>query len=146
MWTAEAVLACALTLLGRSVSSFPPIEFVTTIPADVSPGAEAYVRVNDRRIFLVTASRHFRELQLARSRCGNIMSARKLASVLIHEEAHLKQGAGESEAYAAQLTTLTALGAGIGSPPYQEVVRAMRQTLARPRRKPERVMVIGPEP
>ena len=146
MWTAEAVLACALTLLGRSVSSFPPIEFVTTAPADVSPGAEAYVRVNDTRIFLVTSSRHFRGLQLARNRCGDVMSARKLASVLVHEEAHLKQGADESQAYAAQLTMLTALGAGIGSPPYQEVVRAMRRTLAQPRRKPERMIVVGPEP
>ena len=62
MWTAEAVLACALTLLGRSVSSFPPIEFVTTLPADASPQTEAYVRVNDKRIFLVTTGLHFQVL------------------------------------------------------------------------------------
>ena len=143
MWTAEAVLACALTLLGRSVSSFPPIEFVARPPADVSASAEAYVRVNDTRIFLVTTSRHFQSLQLARDRCGDVWAARKLASVLIHEEAHLKQGADEKEAYAAQLTTLTALGSGMGTPPYMEVVRAMRQTLAQPKRKPERIIVIG---
>ena len=72
MWTAEAVLACALTLLGRSVSSFPPIEFVTTLPADVSPQTEAYVRVNDKRIFLVTTSYHFQVLQRGRDKCGDI--------------------------------------------------------------------------
>ena len=74
------------------------------------------------------------------------MAARKLASVLVHEETHVKQGADEKSAYAAQLTTLTALGAGIGSPPYQEVVRAMRLTLALRRSAPERVMVIAGGP
>jgi len=28
VWTAETVLVCALTVLHRSVESFPPIEFV----------------------------------------------------------------------------------------------------------------------
>ena len=36
VWTAEAVLVCALTLLGRAESSFPPIRFVDHLPADVS--------------------------------------------------------------------------------------------------------------
>ena len=143
MWTAEAVLACALTLLGRNVSSFPPIEFVARVPVDVSAAAEAYVRVNDNRIFLVTTSRHFQSLQLARDRCGDLMAARKLASVLIHEETHLKQGTDEATAYNAQLTALTALGSGIGSPPYMEVVRAMHHTLAKPKRKPERIVVLS---
>ena len=71
------------------------------------------------------------------------MAARKLASVLIHEETHLKQGTDEATAYDAQLTTLTALGSGIGSPPYMEVVRAMRHTLAKPKRKPERIVVVS---
>jgi len=143
VWTAEAVLACALTLLGRSVSSFPPIEFVTTVPADASPQAEAYVRVNDKRIFLVTTSHHFQVLQRAPDKCGDLTSARKLASILIHEETHLRQGTDEATAYTAQLTTLMALGAGIGSPPYTEVVRAMRQALAKPKRKPERIVVLS---
>ena len=46
---------CALTLLGRSAASFPPIEFVAVAPADVSAAAEAFVRVNDPHIYLVTA-------------------------------------------------------------------------------------------
>ena len=143
MWTAEAVLACALTLLGRSVGSFPPIEFVARVPADVSAAAEAYVRINDRRIFLVTTSRHFTSLQLARDRCSDLMAVRKLASVLIHEETHLQQGADEATAYNAQLTALTAMVAGIGSPPYMEVLRAMRHTLAKPKRRPERIVVLS---
>jgi len=63
------------------------------------------------------------------NRCGDIMAARKIASLLIHEELHIRQGASEKTAYQAQLMTLTALGASIGSPPYMEVVRAMKHTL-----------------
>ena len=146
MWTAEAVLVCALTLLGRGLGSFPPIDLVATVPADVSPAAEAFVRINSGRISLVTTSSIFRRLQQARDQCSDIMAARKLASILVHEETHVKQGADEKSAYAAQLTTLTALGAGIGSPPYQEVVRAMRLTLAMRRKEPERMMVIAGGP
>ena len=146
MWTAEAVLVCALTLLGRGIGSFPPIDLVTTVPADVSPAAEAFVRINSGRISLVTTSATFRRLQQVRNGCGDMMAARKLASILVHEETHVKQGTNEKDAYAAQLTTLTALGSGIGSPPYQEVVRAMRVTLSLRRPAPERVMVIASGP
>ena len=146
MWTAEAVLVCALSLLGRGIASFPPIDLVTTVPADVSPAAEAFVRINTGRISLVTTSSTFRRLREARDQCGDTMAARKLASILVHEETHVKQGADEKNAYAAQLTTLTALGSGIGSPPYQEVVRAMRVTLSLRRPAPERVMVIAGGP
>lgn len=47
MWTAEAGPVCALTLLGRSEHSFPPIHFISVVPADVSAAAEAFARVND---------------------------------------------------------------------------------------------------
>jgi hypothetical protein len=146
VWTAEAVLVCALTLLGRGLGSFPPIDLVATLPADVTPAAEAFVRINSGRISLVTTSSTFRRLQQVRDQCGDTLAARKLASILIHEEMHVKQGADEKNAYLAQLTTLTALGSGIGSPPYQEVVRAMRHTLAQRRSAPERVMVIAEGP
>jgi hypothetical protein len=131
MSTAEAVLVCALNLLGRSPSTFPPIEFIRTAPADASPGVEAYVGPTDRKIYVVTTSDTFHRLLQTQNRCGDIMAARKLASVLIHEEAHIRQGASEQSAYQAQLLTLTALGAGVGSPPYMEVIRAMRYTLKR---------------
>jgi hypothetical protein len=131
MWTADAVLVCALNLLGRSVNTFPSIEFIRTAPVDASAGVEAYVGPTDRKIYIITTSGTFQTLLGTRYRCGNIMAARKLASVLIHEEAHIRRGATEESAYQTQLLILTALGAGVGSPPYMEVVRAMRHTLKR---------------
>jgi len=136
MWTAEIVLVCALNMLGRSERSFPPIEFVRTAPIEVSRGAEAYVRRDQNRIYLVTSSANFRRAQESMDRCGDVMAIRKVASVLIHEEVHLKQGASEKSAYEAQLTTLTMLGAGPGTPPYQQVRAALLQTMKQDRRKP----------
>ena len=142
MWTAEAVLVCALTLLGRSETSFPPIHFVNVAPADVSAEAEAFTRVNDRHLYLVTSSRLFQRLEQDANRCGNLAAVRKLASVLVHEEAHVVRGASEREAYAAQLTALAALGAGPGTALYAEVGRSMRYTLARGRAEPVRIVVV----
>lgn len=141
MWTAEAVLVCALTLLGRSESSFPPIHFMSVVPADVSVQAEAFTRINDRHIYLVTSSRLFQQLQADDYRCGDVTAVRKLASVLVHEEAHVVRMANERDAYAAQLTALSSLGAGPGSPLYSEVTRSMRYALAHGRPEPVRVMV-----
>jgi hypothetical protein len=143
VWTAEAVLVCALTLLGRSERSFPPIALVDTVPAEASPQVEAYVRVNDDRIYVVTTSPTFRRLQTHKERCGDLQAARKLASVLVHEELHVREHADEKAAYSAQLTTLTALGSGLGTPPYQEVHRAMRAALKQKRPAPDRIMVIA---
>jgi hypothetical protein len=131
MWTAEAVLVCVLTLLGRSSASLPPIEFVSVHPADVSAHADAYVRPGDPRIFLVTSTEHFQRAKRSPYKCGEMQSLRKLASVLIHEEWHIRRGSDEAGAYAAQLTTLASLSAGPGNPLYAEVTRAMRQALAR---------------
>jgi hypothetical protein len=129
MWTAEVVLVCALNMLGRSAASFPPIQLVQTVPARVSPTAEAFVRRGDPHIYLITSSGAFRDAEASMDRCGNPMAIRKIASILIHEEAHLRHGADEKAAYQAQLTILTALGAGPGSPPYSQVSKAMRVTL-----------------
>jgi len=131
MWTAEAVLVCALTLLGRNAASFPPIEFVATPHAGVSSRAEAYVRPNDPHIYIVTARPYFQRAQRSTFKCGEYDSLRKLASVVVHEEWHVRHGANEADAYAAQLTTLVALRAGPGTPLYNEVRRAMRYTLER---------------
>jgi hypothetical protein len=131
VWTAEAVLVCVLTLLGRSSASLPPIEFVAVRPADVSPRAEAFVRPGDPRIYLVTSTGYFQRAMESPYKCGDLQALRKLASVLIHEEWHIRHGSDEAGAYAAQLTTLTSLSAGPGNPLYVEVTRAMRQTLAR---------------
>lgn len=130
MWTAEAVLVCALTLLGRSSASFPPIEFVANPPAAVSSRAEAYVRPNDPRIFVVTSHPYFQRALRSTFKCGEFDALRKLASILVHEEWHVRHGSDEGGAYAAQLTALAALRAGPGSPLYTEVTKAMRFALA----------------
>ena len=133
MWTAEVVLLCALEILGRSAASFPPIELVATAPAHASPGVEAYVGPRDKKIYLVTTSAAFRRQMASNTRCGDLMAARKLASVLIHEELHIRENADERTAYQAQLLRLVMMGSGVGTPPYQEVFRAMQQTKARQR-------------
>jgi|KBSSwiStaDraftv2_1062776.scaffolds.fasta_scaffold50211_4 hypothetical protein len=131
MWTADVVLLCALELLGRPASSFPPIEFVRSAPADASKGVEAYVGPRDGKIYLLTTGSSFQRLLIARQRCGDTDAARKLASVLIHEDAHIREGATERAAYEKQLVTLMMLGSNVGSPPYQETFRAMQHTLHR---------------
>jgi len=136
MWTAEVILVCALNMLGRSAASLPPIELVRTVPVDVSATAEGFVRPGDRRIYLVATTSAFQSAQLSLDRCGNTMAIRKIASVLIHEEVHLKQGAGERAAYEAQLTTLTALGAGPTTAVYRGVVLSMREALKKQNAKP----------
>jgi len=135
VWTAETVLVCALTLLTRPADSFPPIKFVTAPPADVSAHAEAFVRTGDPRIYVVTSSPAFRSAQLARDRCGDLLAVRKLASVIVHEEWHVNHGGDEAGAYAAQLTTLTFLGAGPGNSLYYAVSRAMQAQIARQRQR-----------
>jgi hypothetical protein len=133
VWTADVVLLCALNMLGRSESSFPPIAMISAATANVSAGAEGYVRHNDPHIYLITSSDNFRDAQASITRCGNANAVRKIASVLIHEEAHLRQAADERTAYEAQLTILTALGAGPGSPAYQEAFRAMQRAVRQQR-------------
>jgi hypothetical protein len=101
---------------------------------------EAYVGPIDRKIYILTTTDSFQRLQQSRNRCGDVMAARKIASLLIHEELHIRQGASEQTAYQAQLMTLSALGASVGSPPYMEVIRAMKQTLKRQRQTPTGLM------
>ena len=142
MWTADAVLVCALTLLGRSERSFPPIEFVTTAPAEASQGIEAFTRRDDPHIYVVTSTSLFRRLQTSGDRCGDLDAVRKLASVLVHEEAHVVRHSSEGDAYAAQLTTLASLGAGPGTPVYGEVRRSMLHVLKREHSRPVQVVAL----
>ena len=142
MWSAETVLVCALTLLGRSAASFPPIEFLTVAPPDVSKQAEAYVRVNDPHIYVITTRGAFQRLQGAKDRCADLESARKLASILIHEEVHARQTSDEKVAYSAQLTTLMWMGAGPGTGLYSDVLRSMQHALSHPRADTTRVMAM----
>lgn len=126
MWTAETVLVCALALLPRSPGSFPPIVLVDTRPRYASAAAEAWVLSGDRRIHLLTTSRAFVQAMRSLDRCGELLALKKIASVVIHEEWHVRHGTAEDGAYAAQLTALTAMHAGPGTPLYSEVSRAGR--------------------
>jgi hypothetical protein len=133
MWTAETVFVCALTLLHRSAGSFPPIEFVENRPPYVSPGADAYVPLGHARIYLITTSPAFARARHSVYKCGELNAIRKIASVLVHEEWHVRHGSDEAGAYAAQLSTLISLDAGPGNPLYYEVTRSMQATIRRSR-------------
>jgi hypothetical protein len=130
VWSAETVLVCALTLLSRPIASFPPIQLVGSRPAYVSSQADAYVLEHEPRIYLLTNSASFLRARRADSRCGDLQALRKIASVLVHEEWHVRHGGDEAAAYAAQLTTLASLNAGPGTSLYAGVVKAM-QAVAR---------------
>jgi hypothetical protein len=131
MWTAEAVLICALEMLGRTATTLPPIKFVAVPPPGVPATAEAYVDTNRKAIHLITSSPVFRRAQNARWRCSEVAAIRKLASVLVHEEWHVRNGPSETGAYQAQLMTLLLLHADPGDTDFQAVRRAMRTVTAR---------------
>jgi hypothetical protein len=115
-------------LLNRSAHSFPPIELVTTRPVDVSTNADGYVRSGEARIYVVAVTAAFSRARGAAYKCGDLPAIRKIASVLIHEEWHVRHGSDETGAYLAQLTTLASLDAGPGNPLYAEVLRSLQAT------------------
>jgi hypothetical protein len=121
---AASVLVCVIELLGRSQRSMPPIELVAFPPSDVSANAEAFVREGSASISLVTSTQAFRQAD-----CGDRRSMFKLASILAHEEYHVRHGTDERRAYQVQLTTLLRLGAALDSPIYVGVLQAMSLVL-----------------
>jgi hypothetical protein len=126
MSSAAAVLACALTLLGRSASRMPPIEFVSAPPPGVSSHAEAFVRRDPGTIYLITSAPVFREAMSMGPGCWDQdYELKKLASIIVHEEWHIRHGTDERGAYHAQLTTLLSLGLGPDSRVYYGVVKSM---------------------
>src|SRR5687767_10092544 len=120
-----AVLVCALEMLFRSAATFPPIVLIDTRPADVSAAAEAFVRRNPDTIYILTSSFTFRAAE-----AGDRGALQKLASILVHEEWHLKHGPDERGAYQAQLTALLSLGLRDGRPVFDEVRKSMLAVLA----------------
>ena len=60
---------------------------------------------------------------------GSFRALRKLASILVHEEWHLRYLADERRAYEAQLDELLRLGEKPDEPLYRGVMRAMRTVL-----------------
>jgi hypothetical protein len=140
MWTAASVLACALSVLGRSESSMPRIELIDIAPPAASVGAEAFVQQSTRTIYLITSSSVFQTALSARG-CSTSVAMRKLASILAHEEWHVRHGPDEKKAYERQLITLIQLGLQPGSGVYREVQLSMLRVIeARKRNKPDRVL------
>jgi len=105
-----AVLACALDLLGRS-SAAAPVRFLDTPPVGASRHVEAFVERDPPVIYLITSAETFRRVQNPRSVWSQRNACRKIASVIVHEEWHLRHGRDEQGAYYAQITTLAALHA-----------------------------------
>jgi hypothetical protein len=141
MWTAASVLACALSVLGRSEANMPRIELIDVAPRFVSQGAEAFVQLDNRVIYLITSSSVFQTALRSRVGCTASTAMRKLASILAHEAWHVRHGPDEKSAYEHQLLTLIQLGLQPGTGVYHEVQVSMLRVLeARKRNKPELLM------
>ena len=133
MWSANSILVCALSLLGRDPRTLPPITLLEVRPIDVSPKADAFVR--DATIHLITSTQTFRTARLDPQECGGLHAIRKIASIIVHEEWHVRHSADERGAYHAQLTALSALGSGPDTSEYYAVVRSMNAVLAAKQRE-----------
>jgi hypothetical protein len=144
MPTAAAVVACALTLLGKSERNMPRIELVDTVPIEASVQTEAFVRTNDPTIYIVTSSPMFRAVLASRSDCGDFVALKKLASVIAHEEWHVRHGSDERGAYQQQLTTLLWLGVHPDNSLYTSVVRSMLAVVKKQQEKPEMMLARQP--
>jgi hypothetical protein len=144
MTSAAAIVACALAVLGESERTMPRIELVDVPPVGTSVHVEAYVRPSDKTIYLVTSSHVFQEAMRRRDSCADTILIRKLASILVHEEWHIKNGPDERGAYEAQLTALIRIGVHPGSSIYAGVVRSMMAVLKKRAEQPEMVLAQTP--
>lgn len=133
MISAVAAMVCALTVLGRGPEALPLIELVDIAPQNASAGIEAFVPRGVDAIFILTTSDVFEAVQ--ESSCRDIDAVRKLASIVVHEEWHIRHGPDERGAYQAQLDTLVRLGVGPGEPVHYGVVQAMVAASRRQRRE-----------
>jgi hypothetical protein len=141
MWSAAAVLACALSVLGRTESSMPRIELIEVAPAYVSAGAEAFVQHGTNTIYVITSSAVFREAVAWGPPCtGGTAAQKKLASILAHEEWHVRHGSDEQKAYEYQLITLIRLGMPPGTGVYRDVQMSMLRVLKARKDRPERLL------
>lgn len=140
MSSAAAIITCALALLGRSERTMPPITLVEAPPKHASIMTEAFVSLPEPRIFVVTSSPTFRDAMASRSACSESAPLKKLASILVHEEWHLRHGSDESGAYYAQLTALIRLGVPPDNMVYRGVQRSMLAVLKKKNQKPDLVL------
>jgi hypothetical protein len=119
-----AVLACVFELLGGPAANRPQIALLAHPPADVSVLADGFVRTGNSTIYLITSATAFRQAD-----CNNRLSLLKLASVIAHEDWHLRNGTDERGAYEAQLATLLRLGVAPDSPLFRGVLRSEETAL-----------------
>lgn len=129
MSTASFVLACAISLLGRSEASLPPIVILEQAPPEASRYAVAFVRRGESSIYIIGSSLLMREAiedQTDPKRCRQQDSLRLIASIIVHEQWHLEHDSDEVNAYYAQLTELQRLGVGPGRWAYESVVKSLR--------------------
>jgi hypothetical protein len=100
----QAVLDRAVILAGLQFTR-PPLVLTSTLPWTASAGAEAWTTCDaddhGDRIFVYTRSALF---QCANQ--GDWQCMLKLASVLVHEAWHFRNGRDEAGAYTAQITFL----------------------------------------
>jgi hypothetical protein len=136
MLSAAAVLVCALELLGRPASDFPPIVLIDTRPDDVTVTAEAFVRRGPDTIYLMTSTPIFREAQRGRDD-----ALKKIASIVVHEEWHIKNGPDERRAYEAQLVALMRLGLTEGRPIFNQVRATMLAVLKAEKKRAQPVAI-----
>jgi hypothetical protein len=132
--SSAVVVLCALEMLGRSAERFPRIRVLEERPAGISSNADDYAEAKARIVYLIAAAPSFRlarSTQSARSPCGNRRAVKVVASILVHEEWHLKHDANEKDAYLAQLTTLNQLRLGPGTPEYAAVQRTMLSVIGK---------------
>ena len=122
MWPATFVFACALDLLGRRAASFPPVQFVAHPPPGASTFAQGYVQPDTGEIVLITSTEAF--TQARKDRCKDLDAIREIASVLVHEEWHLRHGPDEAGAYDAQLMALLTMGANFEGRLFHKVKQA----------------------
>jgi hypothetical protein len=104
----RAVLDRALRLAGTELYAHLPFVLVSALPRTVSPRAEAWTMFDEHgkgdRIFVYTRSRTFRCASVPRSDQERCLL--KVASVIVHEAWHLRNGRDEVGAYEAQLIFL----------------------------------------
>ena len=98
----------ALQLAGPQVYAHLPFVLVSVLPRTVSPGAEAWTVYDEHgkgdRIFVYTRSRTFRCASVPRSDQDRCLL--KVASIIVHEAWHLRNGRDEVGAYQAQIIFL----------------------------------------
>jgi hypothetical protein len=135
VWSAATVFVCALELLGRSATSFPPVQFVDKAPIGVSPQAAGYVLAGEARIVLITSTDAFTRARQSSGRCNNLDALREVAGVLAHEEWHLSHGPDEEGAYDAQLIALLVAGAHEDGPLFHKIKQAKLAVVAASNRR-----------